>query len=115
MSLILDCTLRDGGYYTNWEFDDDLVKEMVKCLNFSEVDYIELGYKSPLPGGRFRKCNDKFIENLLKDVEVFGKQSKLAFMIDAKDFIEDNKVNKRLLLDVIKPKDSKINGAYSSC
>ena len=26
-------------------------------------------------------------------------------MIDAKDFIEDNKVNKRLLLDVIKPKD----------
>ena len=105
MSLILDCTLRDGGYYTNWEFEDDLVKEMVKCLNFSEVDYIELGYKSPLPGGRFRKCNDKFIENLLKDVEVFGKQSKLAFMIDAKDFIEDNKVNKRLLLDVIKPKD----------
>ena len=105
MSLILDCTLRDGGYYTNWEFEDDLVKEMVKCLNFSEVDYIELGYKSPLPGGRFRKCNDKFIENLLKDVEVFGKQSKLAFMIDAKDFIENNKVNKRLLLDVIKPKD----------
>ena len=45
MSLILDCTLRDGGYYTNWEFEDDLVKEMVKCLNFSEVDYIELGYK----------------------------------------------------------------------
>ena len=107
MSLILDFTLRDvNSYYTNWEFDDDLVKEMVKCLNFSEVDYIELGYKFPLPGGRFRKCNDKFIENLLKDVDVFGKQSKLfGFMIDFKDFIEDNKVNKRLLLDVIKPKD----------
>ena len=66
--MILDCTLRDGGYYTNWEFDDDLVREMVQYLNFSEVDYIELGYKSPLPGGRFRKCNDKFIENLLKDI-----------------------------------------------
>ena len=104
--MILDCTLRDGGYYTNWEFDDDLVREMVQYLNFSEVDYIELGYKSPLPGGRFRKCNDKFIENLLKDITILGIQelSKLAFMIDAKDFIEDNKVNKRLLLDVIKPK-----------
>ena len=22
---ILDCTLRDGGYYTNWDFDDALV------------------------------------------------------------------------------------------
>ena len=105
--MILDCTLRDGGYYTNWEFEDDLVKEMVQVLNFSEVDYIELGYKSPLPGGRFRKCNDKFIANLLKDVQLLGLQelSKLAFMIDAKDFIEDNKVNKRLLLDVIKPKE----------
>ena len=25
---ILDCTLRDGGYYTHWEFDDELVKEI---------------------------------------------------------------------------------------
>lgn len=22
---ILDCTLRDGGYYTNWDFDDKTV------------------------------------------------------------------------------------------
>ena len=100
--MILDCTLRDGGYYTHWEFDDELVKEMVSALDKSEVDYIELGYKSPIPGGRFRKCNDKFISQLLKDVSY---DSHLAFMIDAKDFIEDNKVNKRLLLDVIKPKD----------
>ncbi len=100
--MILDCTLRDGGYYTNWEFDDDLVQEMVSVLSKSKVDYIELGYKSPLPGGRFRKCNDNFILQLLKNVSY---DSRLAFMIDAKDFIENNKVNKRLLLDVIKPKD----------
>ena len=100
--MILDCTLRDGGYYTNWEFEDDLVKEMVQVLNLSEVDYIELGYKSPLPGGRFRKCNDNFILQLLKNVSY---DSRLAFMIDAKDFIENDKVNKRLLLDVIKPKE----------
>ena len=24
-SNMLDCTLRDGGYYTNWEYDDKLV------------------------------------------------------------------------------------------
>ena len=93
--MILDCTLRDGGYYTHWEFDDELVKEMVSALDKSEVDYIELGYKSPIPGGRFRKCNDKFISQLLKDVSY---DSHLAFMIDAKDFIEDNKVNKDYFL-----------------
>ena len=37
--MILDCTLRDGGYHTNWEFDDDLVREIVSTL---DVDYIEL-------------------------------------------------------------------------
>ena len=49
--MILDCTLRDGGYHTNWEFDDNLVREMISTL---DVDYIELGYKSNLSGGRFK-------------------------------------------------------------
>lgn len=100
--MILDCTLRDGGYYTNWEFEDDLVREMVSALNDSCVDYVELGYKSPLPGGRFRKCNDKFISNLLWNRDSYPK---LAFMVDTKDFLENNKVNKKLLLDVINPKN----------
>ena len=99
--MILDCTLRDGGYYTHWEFDDELVKEMVSALNKSEVDYIELGYKSPIPGGRFRKCNDKFISQLLKNVDY---DSHLAFMIDTKDFLENGGINMKLLRDVIKPK-----------
>ena len=30
--MILDCTLRDGGYHTNWEFDNDLVREIVSTL-----------------------------------------------------------------------------------
>ena len=47
--MILDCTLRDGGYHTNWEFDDDLVREIVSTL---DVDYIELGYKSKSSSGR---------------------------------------------------------------
>ena len=24
---ILDCTLRDGGYYNNWDFSNDLVND----------------------------------------------------------------------------------------
>tara|TARA_Y100000590_G_scaffold314564_2_gene355658 strand:- start:11130 stop:12845 length:1716 start_codon:yes stop_codon:yes gene_type:complete len=102
--MILDCTLRDGGYYTNWEFDNKLVQEMVLALDKSGVDYIELGYKSPVKGGRFRKCNDQFIFKLLKDVDY---SAKLAFMIDTKDFLEDNKINEKLLFDleVVKEKN----------
>ena len=30
---LLDCTLRDGGYYTNWSFDDDFVKRFIKSTS----------------------------------------------------------------------------------
>lgn len=43
---ILDCTLRDGGYYTFWDFDQHLVNDYFKSLNQLPVDYIEIGYRS---------------------------------------------------------------------
>jgi 3-deoxy-manno-octulosonate cytidylyltransferase (CMP-KDO synthetase) len=102
--MILDCTLRDGGYYTNWNFDISMVKDMIKALDYSGIDVIELGYKSPLKGGKFRKCNDKFIWELL-DYNL-PEKSKLAFMVDAKDFIKNNNVDYKLIDDVIQSKKS---------
>ena len=43
---ILDCTLRDGGYYTNWDFDDALVDKYIEAVNVLPVDYIEVGYRN---------------------------------------------------------------------
>ena len=37
--MILDCTLRDGGYYTNWNFDTQMVKDLVQPLDLSGVEY----------------------------------------------------------------------------
>ena len=42
---ILDCTLRDGGYYTNWDFNAELVSSYLKCMSNSQVDYVELGLR----------------------------------------------------------------------
>ena len=100
---ILDCTLRDGGYYTDWHFDNELVRRLVKTLSNSEVDVIELGYKSPIKGGPYRKCNDGFISSVI-NFDVF--HSKLSFMIDAKDYINQPE----LLEDIIKP-----SGIFQIC
>lgn len=43
---LLDCTLRDGGYYTNWDFDSDLVDNYIEAFNHLPVDYLEVGYRS---------------------------------------------------------------------
>lgn len=43
---ILDCTLRDGGYYTNWDFDRKLVNTYIEACNALPIDYLEVGYRS---------------------------------------------------------------------
>lgn len=43
---ILDCTLRDGGYYTNWDFESSLVDTYLAAVNQLPIDYIEVGYRN---------------------------------------------------------------------
>lgn len=46
MTKILDCTFRDGGYYTNWDFSIDIVDAYITAMNALPVDYLELGYRN---------------------------------------------------------------------
>jgi len=43
---ILDCSLRDGGYYTEWDFSNELVTTYFQSFNNLPVDYLEIGYRS---------------------------------------------------------------------
>ena len=64
---ILDCTLRDGGYYTNWDFCDNLVDLYGKTMESLPVDIIEVGYHSvPLMGyhGKYYYCPTSVLEQL---------------------------------------------------
>ena len=40
---ILDCTLRDGGYVNNWEFDNETAKKIISSIYNSGIRYIEIG------------------------------------------------------------------------
>ena len=50
---ILDCTLRDGGYYNRWDFAPDLVSDYLKVMADSKIDFVELGFR------QFK--NDKYL------------------------------------------------------
>lgn len=43
---ILDCTLRDGGYYTEWDFDSQTVNAYIRAMNALPIDYLEIGYRN---------------------------------------------------------------------
>jgi len=86
---ILDCTLRDGGFYNNWNFDLQKSKKLVHSLANAGVDIIEIGYKTIQNNkfyGLFKFSNEKFL-SYLKDVE--GVE--FAFMIDIKEFINEDR------------------------
>ena len=46
MFKILDCTLRDGGYYTNWDFSSEVVDSYIQAMNQLPIDYLEVGYRN---------------------------------------------------------------------
>ena len=82
----VDCTLRDGGYYTNWHFDDKLVYEYLNFCSQIGIDVIELGYIN------FTDNNTGTFANLPESLSKFSNppvfQDKIHFaaMVDIKDF-----------------------------
>ena len=49
---LLDCTLRDGGYYNNWDFESDVVDRYLRSMQAASVNAIEIGFRS-LPKSSF--------------------------------------------------------------
>lgn len=83
---ILDCTLRDGGYYTAWDFEDGLLSEYLAGMRGAKsVSTIEIGYRSNVGkaySGRFRHMPRSLIA---KCRERLRPDQKISIMLDEKD------------------------------
>jgi 4-hydroxy 2-oxovalerate aldolase len=42
---LLDCTLRDGGYYNHWDFSPALIEEYLIAMKAAHIDVVELGFR----------------------------------------------------------------------
>lgn len=66
---LLDCTLRDGGYINNWEFGFHTIKDIMKKLVESQVDYVEVGFLRNCTYSKeaavFNNCRE--IQNILPE------------------------------------------------
>jgi 4-hydroxy 2-oxovalerate aldolase len=86
---ILDCTLRDGGYYTNWDFEDGLVRDYLLAMSQMPVSLIELGYVSePDQGyaGQYFYLNKSKLTSLR---EMVPNAPPFAIMLNAKSCTPD--------------------------
>ena len=81
---LLDCTLRDGGYYNNWDFSDETAEKYFKAMEILPIDILEIGYRSrPQKAyeGKYFYCPD-FV---LKQARVWAPSKKLGIMLNEKD------------------------------
>ena len=64
---LLDCTMRDGGYYNAWDFDKKVINEYLKAMSELAMDYVELGLRSFQENGYKGPCaytTDNFLNSL---------------------------------------------------
>ncbi|MEN9801363.1 MAG: hypothetical protein RLZ37_488 [Actinomycetota bacterium] len=82
---LLDCTLRDGGYYNDWDFPTPLIDTYLHAMAQSRVPVVELGFRFLEPSGYAgptAHTTDAFIQDL-----TIPESITLGVMLNAKDLV----------------------------
>lgn len=86
---LLECTLRDGGYITNWVFDREMVRNTVNTLIKANLDFIEVGYLNNSASGD-NKTQFRTIEEI-KEILPRDKMGKMILaMADVNQFLPND-------------------------
>ena len=91
---ILDCTLRDGGYYNNWDFDEATVMNYLAAMEEIQVDVVEIGFRFASRNGflgPYAYVSDRQIKRIGADKYSFD----IAIMIEEADLTRDSALTPR--------------------
>jgi len=102
MIKILDCTLRDGGYYNNWNFNKKFVERYLLAISKNNVNTVELGFRFILKDkfkGPYAYTTEKFINSLK-----LPKNLNYSVMINANDYIDNPELIKSNFINKNKSK-----------
>lgn len=86
MIKLLDCTLRDGGYYNAWDFDRTLIEDYLLAMAAISADFVELGLRGFAKDGFYGGCaysTDSFIRGL-----PIPDGLKIGVMVNASEIVD---------------------------
>ncbi len=92
---ILDCTLRDGGYYNNWDFPKTLVNEYLKAVSESGIRNVEIGFRS-LKENKLNGPNFFSTENYINILKI-PKKLNIGVMLNVSDLTNYRSDYKKIL------------------
>ncbi len=81
--VIIDCTLRDGGYYNDWHFSKKLVNKYLAAISKTIVNHVEIGFRFKSKVG-FLGPNAYTTDDYLRKLNI-PKGLKIGVMINASD------------------------------
>lgn len=98
---ILDCTLRDGGYYNSWDFREELIEEYLQAMSAISIDYVEMGFRGFPREGFLGGCaytSDDFILSLS-----VPESLSLGVMVNASEIVNHPEGLPKALSTLFKP------------
>lgn len=84
---LLDCTLRDGGYYNAWDFDHGLINDYLMAMEAAGIQLVELGFRTP-DSSSFVGAVGVCAESFINDLEI-PNGLRIGVMLNAKDLIQE--------------------------
>jgi len=89
---LLDCTLRDGGYYNDWDYTPTLVNRYLQAMGAARIPIVEIGFRTTETGrymGPTAYSTDRYLESL-------DLPSNVAFgvMVNAKELVAGGRSDK---------------------
>lgn len=111
---ILDCTLRDGGYYNSWNFPFDITNQYLEAMSATGVDIVELGLRSLINKG-FSGANAYTTDSYLRTLTI-PKNLQVAVMVNAVELVGDTPMEEVLdKLFTVKATDSVVDIVRIAC
>jgi len=82
---VLDCTLRDGGYYNSWDFSRELVDDYLEAMSAAKVDIVELGQRF-VSSNDFKGPHAFTTDEFLRSLNV-PSNLRIAVMVNGSDLL----------------------------
>lgn len=99
--IYLDCTLRDGGYYNNWDFPEPIVQQYIRAMTDCGITIVEMGLRS-LNNTSFKGASAFSTDEWLESLSI-PDSLKVGVMVNASELLVDGNLD-HSILDRLFPK-----------
>lgn len=100
---LLDCTLRDGGYYNNWNFSLSFIQKYINNIYSTGIKNIELGFRFN-DTKKIKGLTGYTDQNLLENLKI-PKNLKIGIMVNTSDLLKKKTINIKILKKLISKKN----------